>query len=121
VRTDQHISVPTNVLVRVEELAAVRYANECTTSFRLGGGRCKLCWRLRNGDDSSVVGGNKALFHVGEAVRLHVSRRSSFPRRRIREVSEDVKEDSPVLGDELGTWVLVSARHRGKNLESGYE
>jgi hypothetical protein len=56
--------------------------------------------------------------------RLHVSRRSRFPRRRVREAREEVKEDSPVLGgegNELGTWVLVPGRRRGQDVGSGDE
>ena len=56
--------------------------------------------------------------------RLHVSRRSRCPRRRVWEEREEVKEDSPVLGvegDELGTWVLVPGRRRGEGVGSGDE
>lgn len=70
VRTNQHISVPVNVLVSVEELAVVRDANEqCTTSpGRSGGELCNLCrCCLSNGDDACVVGGGDALFDVGRA------------------------------------------------------
>lgn len=68
VRTNQHISVPINVLVSVEELAVVRDANEqrTTSTGRNGGKLCNLCCCLSNGDDGSVVGGN-ALFDVGRA------------------------------------------------------
>lgn len=55
---------------------------------------------------------------------LHVSRRSRFPRRRVREASEEVKEDSPVLGgegNELSTSVLVSGRRRGEDVGTGDE
>ena len=51
----------------------------------------------------------------------HVSRRSSFPRCRVCEAREDVKEDSLVLGGGKDLVVLVSARRRGKNVEAGYE
>jgi hypothetical protein len=50
---------------------------------------------------------------------LHVSRRSRFPRRRVWEAREEVKEDSPVLGgegNELGT-----GRRRGQNVGMGDE
>jgi hypothetical protein len=56
--------------------------------------------------------------------RLHVSRRSRFPRRRVWEAREDDKEDNPVLGgegNELGTWVLVSGRRRGQDAGTGDE
>ena len=45
--------------------------------------------------------------------RLHVRRRSRFPRRRVREAREEDKEGSLVLGGELDTWVLVSGRRDG--------
>jgi hypothetical protein len=68
VRTDQHVSISVNVLVSVEKLATVRDANEeCTTSAGRGGGLRNMCWHLSGGDDISVVGGGKTLFHVGEA------------------------------------------------------
>jgi len=66
VRTYQHVSVPINVLVGVEELAAVRYANkQCTASPGLNGGLCNLCCSLGSRDD--MVVGWKAFFDVGEA------------------------------------------------------
>jgi hypothetical protein len=66
VRTYQHVSIPINVLVGVEELAAVRYANEqCTAPPGLNGGLCNLCCFLGRGDD--IVVGWKAFFDVGEA------------------------------------------------------
>ncbi len=55
---------------------------------------------------------------------LHVSRRSRFPRRRVWQAMEEVKEDSPVLGgegNELGTWVLLSGRRRGQDVGAGDE
>ena len=53
--------------------------------------------------------------------RLQVSRRSRLPRRRVRVAMEEDKKDSPVLGDELGTWVLVSGRRRGQDVGAGDE
>ena len=41
-----------------------------------------------------------------------------FPRRRVWEAREEVKEDSPVLGgddNELGTWVIESGHRRGQD------
>jgi hypothetical protein len=68
VRTDQHVSVPINVLVSVEELAAVRDANEQCTALPGRSGRPRnLCWRLSSGGDTSVVDGGHAFFDVGEA------------------------------------------------------
>lgn len=55
---------------------------------------------------------------------LHVSRRSRFPRRRVRVAMDEVKKDSPVLGgeaEELGTWVLMSGRRRGQYVGTGDE
>lgn len=49
--------------------------------------------------------------------RLHVSRRSRFPRRCEWEAREEVKEDSPVLGGE----VLVLGGRRGQDVETGDE
>lgn len=64
-RTYQHVSIPINVLVRVEELATVRYADEqCTASPGLNGELCNLCL-FPSGDD--IVVGWKAFFNVGEA------------------------------------------------------
>lgn len=64
-RTYQHVSIPINVLVGVEELAAVRYADEqCTASRGLNGGLCNLCRSLDKGDD--IVVGWEAFFDVGE-------------------------------------------------------
>jgi hypothetical protein len=66
VRTYQHVSIPINVLVGVEELAAVRYANEQCTAFPgLDRGLCNLCCSLGSGDD--IVVGWEAFFDVGEA------------------------------------------------------
>jgi hypothetical protein len=66
VRTYQHVSIPIDVLVGVEELAAVRYANEqCTASPGLNRGLCNLCCYLSSGDDNVV--GWKAFFDIGEA------------------------------------------------------
>lgn len=68
VHTYQHVSVPVNVLVSVEELAAVRDANEqCTAPPGRSGELCNLCNFLSNGNDTCVVGGGKALFDVGGA------------------------------------------------------
>jgi hypothetical protein len=47
-----------------------------------------------------------------------------FPRRRVWEAREEVKEDSPVLGgddNELGTWVIESGRRRGQDVGTGDE
>jgi hypothetical protein len=49
--------------------------------------------------------------------RLHVSRRSRFPRRREWEAREEVNEDSPVLGGE----VLASGGRRGQDVGTGDE
>ena len=66
VRTYQHVSIPIDVLVGVEELAAVRYADEqCTGSPGLNGGLCNLCCSLDSGDDNVV--GRKAFFDIGGA------------------------------------------------------
>jgi hypothetical protein len=66
VRTYQNVSIPINVLVGVEELAAVRYTNEqCTASPGLNGGLCNLCCSLGSGDDH--VARWKAFFDVGES------------------------------------------------------
>lgn len=66
VRTYQHVPIPVNVLVGVEELAVVRYANEqCTASPGLNGGLSNLSCFLGSGDD--VVVGWKPCFDVGEA------------------------------------------------------
>ena len=70
-----------------------------------------------------MVGGRPSSMSAAR-ILPHVSRRSSFPRCRVCETREDVKEDSLVLGGggkDLGTLVLVSARRRGKNVEAGYE
>ena len=68
VRTDQHVSVPVNVLVRVEELATVRDANEqCTASPGRRRELCNLCSRPGNGGDSSIVDGGKTFLDVGGA------------------------------------------------------
>ena len=65
-RTYQHVSIPINVLVGVEELAAIRYADEqCTGSPGLNGGLCNLCCSLDSGHDNVV--GWKAFFDIGEA------------------------------------------------------
>jgi hypothetical protein len=65
-RTYQHVSIPVNVLVGVEELATVRYADEqCTAPPGLNGGLCNLCCFLGRGD--GIVVGWKAFFDVGEA------------------------------------------------------
>jgi hypothetical protein len=52
--------------------------------------------------------------------RLHVSRRSRFPKRRVRVAMEEVREDSPV-GNELDTWVIASGRRRGQDVGTGDE
>jgi hypothetical protein len=70
-----------------------------------------------------LMGGRPSSMSV-ERIRPHASRRSSLPRCRVCEAREEVKEDNPALGDEgneLGSWVLVSARRRGKNVETGHE
>ena len=65
-RTYQHVSIPINVLVGVEELATIRYANEkCTTSSGLNGGLCNMCCYLSSWDDDVV--GWKIFFDAGEA------------------------------------------------------
>ena len=65
-RTYQHVSIPIDILVGVEELAAVRYADEqCTALPGLNEGLCNLCCYLCSGDD--IVVGWKAFFDVGEA------------------------------------------------------
>jgi len=61
VRTYQYFSISINILMGVEELAVVRYANEqCTGSSGQDGGHCNLCFFL-----SSRVGW-KAFFDVGK-------------------------------------------------------
>ena len=65
-RTYQHVAIPIDVLVGVEELASVRYANEqCTASPGLNEGSCNVCCSLGSGDD--IVVRCKAHFDVGEA------------------------------------------------------
>jgi hypothetical protein len=65
-------------LVGIEELAAVRYANEqCTASTGLNGGLCNLCCSLGSGD--GIVVGWKDFFDEADAAE-HVSRHSRFPR-----------------------------------------
>ena len=67
-RTDQHVSVPVNVLVSVEELPVVRNADEQRTASP-GWSRelCNLCCHLSNGGDTSVDGGGKAFLNVSGA------------------------------------------------------
>jgi len=63
--TYQHISIPINIL-GVEELAAVRYADEQSTVLpRLNEGMCNLCCYLCSGVD--IVVRWKAFFNIGEA------------------------------------------------------
>ena len=67
-RTYQHVSIPIDVLVGVQELAAVRYANEqCTASPGRRRELCNLCSRPGNGGDSSIVDGGKTFLDVGGA------------------------------------------------------
>ncbi|KAI0290152.1 hypothetical protein BC826DRAFT_1028374 [Russula brevipes] len=61
--------------------------------------------------------GRKPVFDLGMRLRPLVNRRRHFTSLCGREAREEVKEDHPQLvggGDDWGTWVVVSARCRGR-------
>ena len=92
VRTYQHISIPINILVGVEELAMVRYVDEqCTVSAGLNEGLCNLCCFLGCED--------------GRASSMSVRRRwaAREPTQQVPQLA-CMRGKGGGQGGQLGTW-----------------